>query len=275
MRRVLLLGALFAIGCRPPVGKQEEHFKDLLLLHFNNLNNEAELAKMDAKMGAKSPTTPPSIGRQFSTYQFWPTGVILQDIECPGCKTKHLVVTYRGEQVLCPTCGSRNKDGKVDRPMLAGGLTTDQLRGTYADRVKPMFELKGEVNKDKIAIVRYVRRHWVLDPLAKPEGVAVKTSTKPEHQAAAGEISKWAGGDPKTSYYSNGFHRLDGTFVGTAAFVYDGTISQIDPVSSAKIAAGTTPDRKTWKTGGSAALEEPLRPWNNPGSLDTPNVRSY
>ena len=119
MRRLLVLGALFAFGCRPPVGKQEEHFKDLLLLHFNNLNNEAEVAKMDAKAPRKT-TDAPSIGRQFSTYQFWHNGVILQDIECPGCKTKHLVVTYRGEQeevVISETLSLLDSKASVGRQL--------------------------------------------------------------------------------------------------------------------------------------------------------------
>lgn len=264
MRRLLVLSALFAVaGCgRPPVTQQLDDFKNQIFLHMSNLNNDAEVSRIDARGTRPRADVNPSIGRQFSTYTFYPDGVLLYDIECPGCRTKHMVLAYRGEPMLCPSCGSRGKEGKQDRPLITGGQTKDTLVGMYEGRVKPMFEVLKDAGKDKLAIVRYIRRQWVLDAGAKLEPRAMK-----QEHASYGILT-----DPKN--FQGGLHRLDATFVATTAFVYDGTIAQLDPVSVSKLAKGDA-DRKTWRLGGSAALEEPLRPWNNPATLNTPNLRNY
>lgn len=265
--RVLALCVAVAVaGCGPAKGPQaEQHFKDLLLLHFNNLNNEAELAKMDAKRERKFPDEAPSVGRQFNTYAWHPAGAVLFDVECPRCKTQHLVVTYRGDAILCSSCGSAGKDGKAGEPLVRAGLQPADLEAKYKDGVKPMFELKGE--KEMFAIVRYVRRHWMLDNRGKIE-VSAKVQEK-------SPIEAWAKKDTDKNYYGGEYHRLDGTYVATTAFLYDGSLRQIDAATVAKLVKGESLDRKTARFGAAVAIEEAVRPWNAPRKLDTPNVRSY
>jgi hypothetical protein len=239
---------------------------------MNNLNNDAELAKIDAKYPRAHADVPVSIGRQFSTYTWYPDGWILYNVECRKCKTRHLVTAYRGEEVACTSCGSPERDkatGKMLNPLVRGGLQPADLEREHKEQAKRMFEVRPDASKDLVAIVRYVRRHWMLDDRARVD-ISTKTQEKYPVEQFFKPHDKWAGGN----YYHAGYHRLDSTFVATTAFVYDGAITQLDHGTVAKMLKGETPERRSWRLGSALALEEPVRPWNAPRTLDAPKMRS-
>ncbi len=268
LRLVAIAVVGLAVGCsRGPAEKQVQHFQDLILLHFSNLNNEAELAKIEAKT-VKGADAPMTVGRQFSTYTWHPGGFILDDIECPRCKTVHLIVTYRAEQVLCSSCGSYDgKENKTD-PLIRGGLQLADLESAFKGQVKQMFEARADAGKDKVAIIRYVRRHWLMDERGR-----VEVSAKAAEKFPLGTLAQREGRDGAKNYYGGDFHRLDATFVGTTAFLYNGTISQIDAKSVGKMLKNEPTERKSWKFGSTLAVEEPVRPWNQPATLDSPKMK--
>lgn len=275
MRRSFTLAASFGLiavlaGCKPSAAAQEQAFKDLLLVHFHGLNNEAEQLKIDAKQERRA-DSPVSLGQQFSTFDWHPDGVILEDIECGSCKTKHTIVSYRGDQLICPTCGSRGRNGQFTESLLLvpAGKNAKDLESLFAGKVKPMFDLKTDAKGSKIAVVRYVRRHWTMDPTARIESTALDRSgnTRPEAQMAKDSLARFTGtseGSNPASPFRGGFHRVDSTFIGTTAFVYDGEISRLDRKSIESLVGGGAVDPKTWRLGGSAAIEVPVRTWSAP-----------
>ncbi len=264
MRRLLMICAVFAvavgIGCGPP--PSDKHFQDVVMVHFSQLNIEGETARIDARV-KKAAATAPAGGRQYSTYSWHPEGVILEDVECNKCRTRQTVVAYRGEDVPCSSCGSPDRDkttGRMSSPLLRGGQTSQQLLDLYREKARPMFELRAELakgTKEKVAIVRYVRQHWIIDDLGK-----IDISEKAMQRA--GTTSKFD--------TEGGYHRPDSMFIGTTAFFYTGAAQQIDSASVAKILKGEA-DRKLWKLGSAMPIEQPVRPWDAPRNITTPGAR--
>ncbi|MBI2931475.1 MAG: hypothetical protein HYY16_07470 [Planctomycetes bacterium] len=262
MRCLLSLAAVACIvGCgRAPVEKQEQAMQDLLFLHFDNLNNESEIEKFDAKRSSPAKDVVPPLGLTFSTYMWHPQGVILSNVRCAACEARHPVLVYRSEPLACTVCGSPDRDkasGKMTAPLVRGQLQRPDLEAAFGkNNVKAMFERVSAEKGDLVAAVRYVRREWVFDDRA-----SVVINPKALETTPADSLQK------PDSYFSGGFHRLDAAYVATTLFMYDGDLNQIDRDTVARYLAsenGVLPEAKTWRVGPAVAVEEPIRPWNAP-----------
>ncbi|MBI4564125.1 MAG: hypothetical protein HY716_05460 [Planctomycetes bacterium] len=263
-KMVLLAAAAFAAGCKPPAyDVQEMGLTDQLHRFFNNLNSESALWAIDSKRPRYNADEDPSLGRTLNQYQWHPAGLLHFDVECSTCHARQIVVEYYGVEVKCPACGAGTMEAAIpDRtmnrpPLIAANLTYENLK--KLGRTKPMLEIVTGQNTPIVAVVRYVRRQWKYDPMAR-----VEVSPKALERVPISTLPEPTKPDA-SQYYAGGYHRPDAVFIGTIAFVYDaGSMRQIDPESVRKLDAGETVGIASMRLGPAPPIEDAIRPWNEP-----------
>ncbi len=121
-----------------------------------------------------------------------------------------------------------------------------------------MFQVISGNEKPMVALVRYVRRQHVHDPMGKVHISAKgyeKAST--DSETLGREFERRA-----DKRYGGGYHRPDAAWVVTTAFVYrGGSISQVDPQSVAKLAQGETVPASQMTLGTTVGLEDYVQTW--------------
>jgi hypothetical protein len=205
MRRLTAVVGLAVVaaawGCKPPPRQMLENLsKQELGLYFGNLNNEAELRKLDQKTPRRSVdelVTNAPVGQQYSDYVWNPDLVIVVDLPCERCGTKQIVPGYnpgKNAKVFCPTCGAGDDMGgkpvppllekqvRKALPLLGADLTLEQLEQRAGkDNVRRMWEPQPRANeqKDPLKIkIRYVRRQWAYDAYGTVAGLTDEARTK-------------------------------------------------------------------------------------------------
>ncbi len=266
---VLALSLVVAagLGCGPSGEQAKKAFRGQVALYFDNLNNE-NLERKDGLRagelaGGKNPALPPPAGMIYSTFLHDASGFVVANYPCQVCEAR-LLLAVPSLEYLCRGCGHNPFKDHGTRPDLRvspcnlcvgtdhkvrapeeSAVSPDRF-ATLRDKgvsVRPMFELTQEsASKPLVAKVRYVRRSWAFDARATVQ-VLERLREDPKWFAAEGVKAEQNAktGRVDVPLNAQGFHRLDGVYVGEIEFEFRG---------GALRARGP-------------AAEEPVRPWKD------------
>jgi hypothetical protein len=241
---------------------QVHDFKNLVRLHLNNVNHDAQMrggSDIALKVARyhEDPSQSGVTGTVVSTFVYESVGLILYDVECPICETKH-TFPYTGSEVFCPRCGGSTlpkapKEELADwinewESMVAATKPGEEEQKKFMEHIRKrrlkahrMFEIiednehpeAKEVNPNPEepikATVRYIRYVLTYDPNAVVE-VPTKIlaqkgidgyhlpSWPGEGEGEQVEPSKWT--PSQLQQAPPGFYRAAEVYIGEAVFEY-------------------------------------------------------